>query len=139
MTEESNPVIPGGMKATFTSDGRSTQRPLTEEEAAELYRQGEAWEKAVADVLTHEASLLNEHCDELLANGTTTIVEPNGQVTATLRRSRWRDGWLATEGHMRDGNTFSGGHRIARKTTEDYVRRVAMHQLADGVRALREE
>ena len=48
------------MKAPFTSDGSGEPVPLTEEEAAEMRRESDAWDARLAEFLNEEESYLNE-------------------------------------------------------------------------------
>lgn len=131
-------VEPRRMKVRLTSDGKAEPVPLTDEEAAEMRRESDAWDERLADLLAQEASYLNERFQEVLATGTTTIRSSGGTWTATLERSRWRDGWLISEGTRTDGRRSSGQTRIARKSSGDQLQRAITLQLGIGMMSLRE-
>jgi hypothetical protein len=129
---------PGGMKARMTSDGKAAAVPLTPEEAGEMRRRSDEWDERLADLLTQEANYLDERFLEVLATGTTTIRSPEGTWTATLQRSRWRDGWLISEVAHPGGGRGSGRTRISRKYDRDQLRSAITLQIAIGMLLLRE-
>jgi hypothetical protein len=61
------------MKARFTADGRAESVPLTPEEAAEMRRESDEFDRLVGDLLVEEAGYLNDRFPELLQTGTTTL------------------------------------------------------------------
>lgn len=131
-------VEPRGMKAPFTSDGSGEPVPLTEEEAAEMRRESDAWDARLAEFLTKEESYLNERFLEVLATGATTMLSSGGTWTATLQRPRWRDGWLISDGIRSDGSRCFGRTRISRRSKGDHLRRSITLQLGIGMLTLRD-
>jgi hypothetical protein len=129
---------PGGMKAPMTSDGKAAAVPLTPEEAFEMRRESDEWDQRLADLLDKEAGSLNDRFQEVLATGTTTIRSSGGTWTATLERSRWRDGWLISQGTCSDGRRCSGRTRISRKSSGDQLQRAITLQLGIGMMTLME-
>jgi hypothetical protein len=129
---------PGGFKVPLTSDGKGIPVPLSPEEAIEMRRESDEHDAIVVELMRSEVGTLHDHCQELLTTGSTTIREPNGHWTASLKRSRWRDGWLISEGR-RDGGSCSGRLRVSRKGSHEYVDAAITLALASGVAWLREE
>jgi hypothetical protein len=128
----------GGMKARLTSDGKGAAVPLSPQEAAEMRGESDEWDERLADLLDQEASFLNERFQEVLATGTTTIRSSGGAWTATLERSRWRDGWLIGEGTLTDGRRYSSRTRVSRKSSGDQLQRAITLQLGIGMMSLME-
>ena len=126
------------MKVPFTADGKALPVPLTPEEADEMRRESDEWDQRLADLLTHEASYLDDRFSELLATGTTTIRSSEGTWTAILQRSRLSDGWLITKGTGLGGRGSSGRTRIGRKSTTEQLKSAITLQLAMGLMWLRE-
>lgn len=127
------------MKVPLTHDGSGVPVPLTAEEATEMRRESDEWDKRLADLLATEASYLNERFLEVQATGTTTMRSPVATWTATLQQSKWRDGWLVTKGARLDGRSgTSGGTRIGRKYKGEQLKRAVTLQLASGMLWLRE-
>ena len=122
----------------MTKDGKGIPSRLTSEESAEMRRQSDDWYRLVSQIVDDEASFLHEHYVELLDTGTTTIQEPSGTWTAILRRSRWRDGWLITEGNRIDRGWQSGKSRIARRG-DNYLEAALIMRLATGLAWLRRD
>lgn len=138
MSESGPHLEPGGFTVPHTSDGQGVPVPLSEEAAAEIRRQSDEHDASIGQLLHDEATTLHELCQEILTTGSTTIREPNGNWTATLKRSRWRDGWLVSEGH-RDGGSCSGRLRIPRRSSHDHVEASITLDLANALAWLREQ
>jgi hypothetical protein len=137
-TDHIPPAEPGGMKARMTNDGKSAAVPLSPEEAAEMRRESDEWDERLGELLDQQATFLDERFQELLTTGTTTIRSSDGEWTAILERSRWRDGWLISEGTRIDGQRSSGRTRISRKSSGDQLQRAITLQLGIGMMTLAE-
>jgi len=96
------------------------------------------WDERLGALLTNEASYLHDRFLEVVATGTTTIRQQDGIWTATFQPSRWRDGWLSSEGTRPDGQGTSGRTRIARKSTREQLESAITLDIGIGMLWLRE-
>src|SRR5271157_4174432 len=68
-------VFAHGMKVGLTSDGRGTPEPMTPDEAADMRRHSDAYDREIARIVNDEAVFLHERFLDLVTTGTTSIVE----------------------------------------------------------------
>jgi len=129
---------PGGMKAPLTREGNAPSVPLTPDEAAEMRRESDKFDQIVADALSHDADYLHERYVELLKTGSTRIQASGGTWSASLQRSRWRDGWLLSEWRRPGGSSGSGQARVSRRYSESQLESSITLQLAVGLAQLRD-